>query len=178
MARPKLTKGEQKKLIFFLGLLFAVANLLAIGEVRKAYAKAADHLRELEVEDQGARAWLEDRDLWTARKEWLAKKQPKAAAGDQGNVALLETLQKLAAQHHLAIGEQSLKDPAHTPYHRAVSVQLQLTGSLESLCRWLADVQQPELFQEVTDFSLKSEGETDSGTIRCNLTVARLFPNP
>jgi len=178
MAKPKLTKGERKKLFLFLGLLFVVGNLFAIGEARKAYAKASAHLEELRAAKASNQVWLEDRDLWTARKEWLAKKEPKAPAGDQGNVALLESLQKLAGQHHLSIVEQSLKDPVHAPYYQSASVQLRLSGSLESLCRWLADVQQPELFQEVTDFSLKSEGETDNGTIRCDLTVARLFPTP
>ncbi len=174
MSRRPLSKGEFQKLLLFLALLFVVGNLFLAGFARRRFEDNAGRLAKLRADRAYAQAWLQDRDLWERRAAWLAKNQPKVQDMGQANVALLESLQKLAGQNNLVIAEQNLKDPATAPYYREVSVQLHLSGTLESLCRWMAQVQQPEAFQAATNFSLKSDGD-DTTKVRCDLTVARWY---
>jgi len=170
--RPS-TKGERQKLALFLGLLFVVANFFALTAASRHYTAIRAQLEQLRAQLAYNQVWLEDRDLWTQRQRWLTEKQPVLKDTGEANVALIESLQKLAAADNLVIAEQSLKDPRRDAAFQEVSVQLHLVGTLEALCRWLAAVQQPDLFQTVTNFSLKSD--EDANKVRCDLTVARWY---
>jgi hypothetical protein len=52
-------------------------------------------------------------------------------------------------------------------------VRLKLTGTLEDVVRWLVDVQQPDKFQAVTTFSLKSQEKPPA--VDLELEVARWY---
>jgi hypothetical protein len=176
MPRRRLTKGEFQKLLLFGLVLFAAANVIGFSAIHVRFTAAATHVRQLEADRSLATAWMESRDLWTKRRDWMAAKQPKLDDVGQANVTLLDSLHKSASADGLTVLAQTLKDPSATPTYREVSVQFGLTGSLDGLCRWMVEVQQPELFQAVTSFSLRSEG--DDGKIRCELTVARWYAAP
>jgi hypothetical protein len=51
------------------------------------------------------------------------------------------------------------------------------SGALQNVIKWLVQIQQPELFQAITSFSLKSANEPP--TVTLELEVARWYaPNP
>jgi hypothetical protein len=54
-----------------------------------------------------------------------------------------------------------------------VGVKLKLSGNLENVVKWLAELQQPEKFQAVTNFSLKSEEQPPK--VSLELDVARWY---
>jgi hypothetical protein len=58
------------------------------------------------------------------------------------------------------------------PYQE-ISVRMKVGGSLESIARWLVEVQQPDRFQAVPAFSIKSD--TDATKVLCELTVSRYY---
>ncbi|SDU06664.1 Type II secretion system (T2SS), protein M subtype b [Verrucomicrobium sp. GAS474] len=172
-----LSKGEKQKLFVFLIVLFALANIFAFSLVQEKFQDTARNLKKLRADLSYSRIWIGDRALWTQREAWLAKTQPKLSeVGDagQGSARLLESLQQAAKKNNLAIVSQSLQEPRGTPFYREVSVQLSVTGSLESLCRWLSEVEQPDLFQAISRFSLKCDGP-DGSKMRCEMTVARWY---
>ncbi len=173
MSLRQPTKGERQKIVLFAGLIFVIGNFFALTAASRHYTATRAHLTELRANLSYSQAWLDDRDLWTQRQQWVTAKQPVLKDTGEANVALIESLQKLASDNNLVIAEQSLKDPRRTPDFQEVSVQLRLVGTLESLCHWMVAVQQPELFQAVTNFSLKSD--EDANKIRCELTVARWY---
>lgn len=171
-SRP-LTKSEKTKLFLFLGLLFLLGNLFGWQFLfRQAQTLSAD-LQKLRADRTYAEAWMAEKDFWSQRRQWLADHQPKLSDPAQGNVLLLESLQKLATTHKLTIMEQTLLDPRRDRFYQEVSVQLRLNGSLESICRWLVAVQQPEEFQAISNFSIKSD--SDANKVRCDLRVAKWY---
>jgi hypothetical protein len=48
-----------------------------------------------------------------------------------------------------------------------------MSGSLQDVIKWLVQIQQPELFQAITNFSLKSANEPP--TVSLELEVARWY---
>ena len=173
--RRTLNAGEKTKLFLFLGLLFVIGNLLLADkylQTRKDLLLRFSHLQDAQAESG---RWLAQDALWTKRSAWVAAKQPRPEADKQSDVLLLEALQKSASENHITIVDQSLKESTATPFYRGVSVQLRVSGSLEAFCRWLAAVQQPSLFQAVSDFSMKGGDEKDPGKVTANLTVSRLY---
>jgi hypothetical protein len=169
-----LSKGEKQKLYAFGIVVFLLGNVFAFGILQDKFQETSRHLGKLKADLSYSRIWIEDRGLWTKRAEWLAKTQPKLDDPGQGTARLLEALQQAAQKNNLTVVSQSLQEPHASAAYKEVSVQLTLTGSLESLCRWLVDVEQPELFQSVGRFSLRCDG-ADGSKMRCELTVARWY---
>jgi hypothetical protein len=90
---------------------------------------------------------------------------------------LLESLTTSAKAKKLEIQEQSFGENKLTPNYQSVAVRLKIAGSLENVTKWLVQIQQPELFEAVTSFSLKSANEPP--TVNLELEIARWYaPNP
>jgi hypothetical protein len=172
-SRPS-TKSERQQKILLAGVLFLLVNLIGGNVAWNVYHGVTSRRAKQKADLAHAKEWLSDRDLWTDRAAWIAAKQPPLPKdAGQASADLLESLQKTAEQDHLTILEQGLQESRRTPQFREIAVKFRMTGSLESLCRWLVEVQQPELFDAVTVSSLKSEGDTNN--VRCDLVVARWY---
>jgi Tfp pilus assembly protein PilO len=119
---------------------------------------------------------MRERGLWLARKEWLDSRQPHVPTGSAAQSELLESLTKAAKDHALTIDEQGFGETKNTGDYRSVAVKLKLSGRLEDVVKWLVAVQQPEQFQAVMNFVLKS---TDTPpNVNLELEVARWYaPN-
>ncbi len=167
-----LTKGERRNLYVFLVVLFVVGNIYLVDFLRQQYLDTSRNLRKLHADLAYSQGWLAGKDLWTKRAAWLAATQPKLDDPGQGSARLLETLQQAAKKENLTISAQTLQEPRGATFYKEVAVQITVAGSLEGLCRWLVDVEQPELFQAVTRFSLKCD-TVDPTRMRCEMTVAR-----
>jgi Tfp pilus assembly protein PilO len=168
-----LTKSEGRLLWLFGLAIFAMANFYGISFLLERHAEVSRKLAELRGTRKSDENWLRERDLWLKRKQWLDSKQPKVNAGQVPQSELLEALTKGAGEHQLQIQEQSFGEAKNNPFYRSVAIRLKLTGSLENMMKWLASVQQPELFQAITSFSLKSENEPP--TVSLELEVARWY---
>ncbi len=82
-------------------------------------------------------------------------------------------LQQTAKESKVKIVEQKLLDPEKHPGFQAVSVRMTVSGTLDSLIKWLNSIQQPNLFQAVQKFNLKIEGEPPN--MRCELDLSRWY---
>lgn len=171
-----LTKSE-RRLSLLLGLsVFVLLNFYGISYLLDEHAGLAQRIAELQGQQRSNDLWLRERGLWLARKEWLDSKQPHVPTGSAAQSALLESLTRAAKDHALTIEEQSFGETKNTADYRSVAVKLKLTGKLEDVVKWLVGVQQPEQFQAVTNFVLKS---TDAPpNVNLELEVARWYaPN-
>ena len=172
----KLTKSE-RRLSTILGLaIFVMLNFYGISYLLDEHSGLAQKISELQAKQRSDQLWLRDRGLWLARKEWLDSRQPRVPTGAAPQSELLESLTKSAKDHALTIEEQSFGETKNTPDYRSVAVKLKLTGKLEDVVKWLVTIQQPEQFQAVTNFALKS---TDAPpNVNLELEVARWYaPN-
>ena len=172
----KLTRSE-KGLSLILGIaIFAMANFYGLGYLLDLHSALSREVADLRSQDHTNQIWLKERNLWLGRKQWIEASQPRIRSNKVPQSELLESLTSAAAANHLAIQEQSFGANKSTPNYQSVAVRLKLSGSLQDVIKWLVQIQQPELFQAITSFSLKSANEPP--TVSLELEVARWYaPN-
>jgi hypothetical protein len=169
----KWTKGE-KRLLIILGLaVLLTGTFYLVTYLLDIEGGLALKIRGLEASANTDQIWLREKQFWLDRKQWIDQKQPRVAAGAVPQSELLQSLTTSAQNHKLTIQEQSFTDAKSTPNYQAVAVRLKLSGALEDVVRWLVEIQQPEKFQAVTNFSLKSQEKPPA--VDLELEVARWY---
>jgi hypothetical protein len=169
----KLNKREQRLGLILLLALFIMANFYGLGYLFDRKDTLDLQIADLTGKKHSNEIWLKEKDLWLSRQKWIEQKQPRTASNQIPQSELLEALVGSAKKEHVEIQEQSFGEIQSTPNYRSVAVRLKLTGSLENVIKWLVEVQQPELFQAVTSFSLKSVNEPP--TVSLELEIARWY---
>ena len=169
----RLTKRESKLLVIFLGAIFVILNFMGVAFLVGRQGELRSKLGDLRNERLEANSWLAEKDLWQQREEWMDSKQPKLQNTGEANAALLEALQTGARKQNITIMEQGFGEPNTQPSYQEISVKLKINGSLESITRWLVELQQPGNFQAVPTLSMKSD--SDPSKVICELTVARWY---
>jgi len=160
----------------FGGMIFVLANFMLLQQLSAKRTSLQTEIRNLKVEKTEADFWLGQKDLWNERKAWIAEKQPKLDGTGQEGAKLLETVQQTAKEKQVTIGERTISEPETHPHYTEIGINIQAKGSLESITRWLAVLQNPETFQTVTSLTLKKDAE--SSNITCNATISRWYANP
>ena len=173
----KLTKSEKRLSIILTVAIFAMANFYGLGYLFDLLSTSSREVSELRSQQQSDGIWLREKALWLDRKRWIEASQPRIRPNQVPQSELLESLTTSAKANQLEIQEQSFGENKSTPNYQSVAVRLKLTGALQNVIKWLVQIQQPELFQAVTNFSLKSANEPP--TVILELEIARWYaPNP
>jgi hypothetical protein len=168
------TTNSERYLLCALGLVF-VGGAIFFGD--KALNRREQALELQRSSLQAARVAgeveLQQMPLWTKRAQWIRDHEP--VMGDEGDMRaqLLAFAVKGARDHHLEVLDQSVGDVQHGPGGAKVEAELKLKGGMESLCRWLAELQKPTSFYAVDSFSLKADN--DQKSMVCSLRIARYF---
>jgi hypothetical protein len=156
--------------------IFAMANLYGLSYLVDLHSSFSREVADLRSQERTNQIWLKERNLWLRRKQWIETSQPRIRPNQVPQSELLESLTSAATSDHLEIQEQSFGAKESTPNYQSVAVRLKLSGSLHDVVKWLVQIQQPELFQAITSFSLKSANEPP--TVSLELEVARWYaPN-
>lgn len=154
-----------------------MANFYGLGYLFDLLSALSTEVSDLRSQVHADDIWLKERDLWLNRKRWIEAAQPRIRANQVPQSELLESLTTSARANQLEIQEQSFGENKSTPNYQSVAVRLKLGGALQNVIKWLVHIQQPELFQAITSFSLKSANEPP--TVTLELEVARWYaPNP
>jgi len=173
----KLTKAEKRLSILLIVAVFAMANFYGLGYLFDLLSTLSTEVSDLRSQEHSDDIWLKEKDLWLDRKRWIEAAQPRIRANQVPQSELLESLTTSARANQLEIQEQSFGENKSTPNYQSVAVRLKLGGALQNVIKCLVQIQQPELFQAITSFSLKSANEPPSVTLE--LEVARWYaPNP
>jgi len=168
-----LTKRERRLAVIFVLALFAMANFFGLSYIFGLASDSSRAVADLRSQEQSNALWLREKDLWLKRKEWIEKSQPRIQPDQAPQSDLLESLTASAKSNQLQIVEQSFGEIQSKPNYQAVSVRFKLSGALQNVVKWLVQVQQPELFQAITSFSLKSGDEPP--TVNVELEIARWY---
>jgi hypothetical protein len=173
----KLTKTEKRLSGLLIVAAFVMANFYGLGYLFDSLGTLTQEVSDLRNRAHSDDIWLKEKDLWLGRKRWIDGAQPRMRGNQVPQSALLESLTKSARDDQLDIQEQSFAEAISTPSYQSVAVRLKLGGALQNVIKWLVQIQQPELFQAITGFSLKSANEPP--TVTLELEVARWYaPNP
>jgi hypothetical protein len=169
----KLTKSEQRLSTILIIALFATANFYGLSYLFDLNSGSSREVSDLRGQLHSNEIWLKEKDLWIRRKQWIGATQPRIRRDQVPQSELLESVTKSAKANQLEIQEQSFGENLSTPNYQSVAVRLKLSGALQNVIKWLVQVQQPQLFQAVTSFSLKSENEPP--TVSLELEIARWY---
>jgi hypothetical protein len=168
-----LTKSERRLGSVFIVALFAMANFYGLSYVYDLISDSSRDLAELRGRENTNNIWLKEKDLWLKRKRWIDTAQPRIQSAQVPQSELLESVTTSAKANQLEIQEQSFGEMQSTANYQSVSVRFKLSGALQNVIKWLVQVQQPELFQAITSFSLKSGNEPPS--VNLELEIARWY---
>jgi hypothetical protein len=169
----KLTKSEQRLSTILIIALFATANFYGLSYLFDLNSASSQEVSDLRSQLNSNEIWLKEKDLWIHRKQWIGATQPRIRPNQVPQSELLESVTAIAKADQLEIQEQSFGENLTTPNYQSVAVRLKLSGALQNVIKWLVQVQQPELFQAVTSFSLKSANEPP--TVSLELEIARWY---
>jgi hypothetical protein len=173
----KLTKTEKRLSVILIVAVFAMANFYGLGYLFDWLSALSTEVSSLQSQVHSNDIWLKEKNLWLDRKRWIDAAQPRIRPNQVPQSELLESLTTSARADQLDIQEQSFGESQSTPNYQSVAVRLKLGGALQNVIKWLVQIQQPELFQAITSFSLKSANEPP--TVTLELEVARWYaPNP
>jgi len=153
--------------------LFVMANFYGLSTLHDWMSDSSRDLSDLRGRVNTNDIWLREKDLWLQRKQWIEKTQPQIQSDQVPQSELLQSVTASAKANQLEIQEQSFGEIRSTPNYQSVSVRFKLSGALQNVIKWLVQIQQPELFQAITSFSLKSESEPP--TVSLELEIARLY---
>ncbi len=177
-----LTTREKRLLGFCLLSIFLVANLFAARAVMRSLGGSSAKITELKNELAENEMWLEEKDLWERRRDWLEANLPASLVRQRISVGnaqgeLMQSLQNDLLERKLKIERQSLLEPQTTAFYDEVAVNLRVTGEAAELNRWLATLQSPERFQVIKNIELELDGRSKEvePQAECDITVARWF---
>jgi len=171
--RPQ-TKNEKILLSILIVMIFVIGNYFGYRWLAQKQSGLQLAYLELQGDRLDAEHDLQQSSLWAQRQAWIHDHEP--ALGDQGETqgAVLEFVKKGAADNKLHIDdEQIVPEVEHGAGGTRVNVSINVKGSMQSLVKWLADLQKPDQFYAVTSFSLKAD--QDAKSYICTLHIARYF---
>ena len=168
-----LTKGEKRLSVILIIALFVMANFYGLSALYDSMSDSSRDLSDLRGRVNTNDIWLREKNLWLQRKQWIEKTQPRIQSDQVPQSELLQSVTATAKANQLEIQEQSFGEIRSTPNYQSVSVRFKLSGALQNVIKWLVQIQQPQLFQAITSFSLKSESEPP--TVSLELEIARLY---
>jgi len=153
-----LTRHE-KKLTFL--LVGAVALGLHLIVLKFAFDLDRGNRRQLvqtEEELAEARFWLEQREVWQAKRDWM-KNHFSPLPAENPAPALQKMLQAAAESAGLKVEEQKPPVPKPGPRFTQYANRMKMSGSLGQFLQWLVAVYRPEQGIAVTTLNLKIGAE-------------------
>ena len=170
-----MSPREKNLLLFFAAAGFLMLNFLAIGffksklgAVDRKYAAAIEKLAATEA-SRDSHAQVTD------QMEWLAKHEPEAVANQDVQTKLQQLCETEAKTSGLSITAQKplAADTAGRYFHRA-KFEMTVTGSDESLYRWLDRLNIPEQLRIASSIRV-SPNTKDDTQIDCKAIIEQWF---
>jgi hypothetical protein len=169
-----LTKSEKMLFIFCFSVIALVGGFFVWRNYRNRTIAAQEKIDNLQSRFTAAVAAAADAPFWKERETWIGAAMPAMGDAGQAHSSFLEHLQTTARQRGLSLAGPVLLKPEGGPYHRDLSISLQISGPDTALFRWLADLQSPEKFQMIK-YMLLTPASAQPPRMTCSVTVARFY---
>jgi len=168
---------REQRLALALGIVaLLLVNLLLLPKLM-AFTRAGHQKNaELQAQVAAAEGWIAKKDYWAERKDWLEKTEPTLNAAREDSATQLELLQKTARKFGLAITDIQLLQLDPVEFYQPVGARLTVAGPWSGLVQFVSGLQEPELFDVITRFSVKSDDPPPN--VQCELEIQRWFHSP
>ncbi|OAI42215.1 hypothetical protein AYO41_04605 [Verrucomicrobia bacterium SCGC AG-212-E04] len=178
-AYNRLTTRERKLLLFVVGALFVVVNLLVVRGLLTSINELRAKWSARSMTATASKAMLSQSALWTKRDAWLNEKQPVIGAGrDRASIDLLNDLETLTRNNGLLLDAPPVINPAEKPgvdpAFQSVSVSIDTKGTWAAVARFLHTVQQPERFIVFESATVQTD-PSDSNLLRGKFRIAKWY---
>jgi type II secretory pathway component PulM len=152
-----LTAKEKRLLIGLVGALFVLLNVVGLQAFLNRQRALQANIVQLESQLMEGRALLEEQGLWQERATWLDVNQPgddiSTTDDDAKFYEFVESSAKSAGLEYTRRDAGNL--PNAGPFAEVFDTSL-VKGKMESLVKWLNELQQPKAFRAIKQISIKS----------------------
>ena len=167
-------KASERRLLGAFLLMLLLGGTVLLVDIYRKKATAMDEQRQGYEEDLvEIDALLEMRDQWMTRNDWLRANQPPFTSREQVDNEIFEDA-KARDFEGIEVSGIKFLEPVSTPHYEQAGVSLTVSGSLESVFRWIHRVQRPEEFRVVRNVRVIPD-EEENGRIRCSLQLLRWY---
>lgn len=168
-----LTAKEKKLLLALVGALFVLLNVVGLQAFLNRQRALQSSIVQLQAQLAEGRALLEEKDMWGQRAAWLDEHQPSDdVTTTDDDAKFYEFVESSAKSAGL---EYTRKDAGNLPASGPLAEVFdssQVKGKMESLVKWLNELQQPKAFRAVKQISIKSGEPPD---VIAEVEVARWY---
>jgi hypothetical protein len=170
------TRTEKILVVMLVLIVFGAANFYGYEWLSHRQQALALRYAELRADRAEALVDLQKQSFWAQRQAWIKDHEPALTDEGDAKAQVLQAVLKGARDQHLEILEQTLGEAQPGPGGIQINATVKVKGGTQALCTWLADLQKPESFYAISQFSLKAD--QDQKSMVCTLQVARYFKKP
>lgn len=169
-----LTAKEKKLLVGLLAAIFVLLNVFGLQAFINRQKTLQQSITGLEILAAESRDLVAQKNEWDERAAWLDANQPEDDVSTTDDDAkFYEFVESSAKKHGL---QYTRKDGGTVPgdgSYAEVFDSSQVKGNMESLVKWLSELQQPDDFRAIKRLSIKSAPEPPD--VICDIEVARWY---
>jgi hypothetical protein len=155
------------------GTVFALLNLVIWSMLLGAAGRARTELTKLNATRKTQTVFMEERELWQKREDWLKKHQPVLQSAGEAST-LLDQIKQIAAKHKILIVNPAIGSGDSAPDHQSVFASIETKSPWPPLVHFLYEIQQPEAFIVFENVNLAIDS-SDPTAMRGKFKIARWF---
>jgi hypothetical protein len=154
-------------------VVFLLFNFLVWSWLLGAIKETRTQLATMAAKRKEQTVFMQERDLWTKRQQWLQQHQPVVKSPAEAST-LLDQLKQVAEKHKVLIENPQIGSGETTPNHQTVFASIETKSPWQPLVHFLYDVQQPEAFIVFESVNLAVDSN-DQTMMKGKFRVARWF---
>lgn len=171
-----MSDREKKLLIFFALAGFAIVNLLIFNFAKSKRAEVDKQRDQAKLQLSIAEEAVNHRDEARPEMDWLGEHEPEPQANQDVQTTLQATVEREAKATGLMIkpGQKPLPTDTTGKFYNRAKIQITVTGTDESLYRWIDRLNDPDHFRVASQIRL-SPNQQDDTKIDCTATIEQWF---
>lgn len=170
----RLNRRERMLVSIVAGVVFVVVNFMIWSWLLHALGQARADLAVRKGKRTEQAIYINERDLWKKRDEWISKKQPVLGGPGDASKLLDEQIKPIASKYNVLIENPQLGSGETTPYHQTVYNSIETKSAWPALVHFVYDLQQPDNFIVFESVTLSIDG-SDPTMMRGKFKIARWF---
>jgi hypothetical protein len=170
----RMNQRERLLAMAVAGILFLLVNLFIWSWLFGAIGRAHGELTKRKETQKQQAIYVQERDLWTKRAEWIQQHQPVLKNAGEASKLLEEQLRPVAAKHKILLENPQIGSGETTPNHQTVFATFETKSEWPPLVQFLYEIQQPEAFIVFESVNL-SVDNNEPTMMRGKFKVARWF---
>lgn len=162
---PQLNKRERTLIMAFASLAVIAVLVISYMQTRKWWIASKAEQQRLTEEIQTAEFWLDQRDEYTAKQNWLDENLKPLASRNEATSEYLSSLQAAAQKSTVEIKQQSILEPENN--EPEIKIRLELISPIKPFIEWMNAVQQPAELIAAPEIEIKAIPKSDN----LNITI-------